>query len=159
MEVIMFEMRMIEASNQKQAICDHILHELPNWFGIEDSIKDYVLNVQTQIFYAAYTGDCPVGFVSLKVHNPFTAELYVLGILEDFHRKGIGKQLVNACESYCRRNQIEFLTVKTLDESRESKEYAQTRLFYQSMGFKPLEVFKSLWDEENPCLFMAKYLL
>jgi hypothetical protein len=49
-----------------------------------------------------------------------------------------------------------FLTVKTLDESRESKSYEKTRKFYLSVGFLPLEVFPLLWDENNPCLFMAK---
>jgi hypothetical protein len=51
---------------------------------------------------------------------------------------------------------MEFLTVKTLDESRASKSYEKTRLFYLSVGFKPLEVFPLLWDKDNPCLFMAK---
>lgn len=26
------------------------------------------------------------------------------------------------------------------------------------MGFKPIEVFRKLWNEDNPCLFMAKYI-
>ena len=40
----------------------------------------------------------------------------------------------------------------------ESKSYKKTRLFYQSVGFKPLEVFPMHWDKDNPCLFMAKSL-
>ena len=53
---------------------------------------------------------------------------------------------------------MEYLTVKTLDESRECSSYEKTRLFYLKAGFKPLEVFPMLWDEYNPCLFMAKYI-
>jgi hypothetical protein len=48
--------------------------------------------------------------------------------------------------------------VKTLDESAEYEPYNKTRAFYQKMGFIPLEVFTTFWNEENPCLFMAKYL-
>ena len=31
------------------------------------------------------------------------------------------------------------------------KEYDDTNRFYQSLGFKELEVFPTLWDERNPC--------
>lgn len=31
------------------------------------------------------------------------------------------------------------------------KEYDQTNLFYQSLGFKEFEVFPTLWDDKNPC--------
>jgi len=51
-----------------------------------------------------------------------------------------------------------YLTVKTLDESREDEGYARTRRFYYAMGFQPLEVFPMLWDADNPCLCMLKYL-
>jgi hypothetical protein len=36
--------------------------------------------------------------------------------------------------------------------------YARTRAFYQAMGFRPLEEFKQIWDEANPCGLMVKYL-
>ena len=81
-----------------------------------------------------------------------------MGVLQEYHRRGVGKLLINVCEKYCIDNKIEFLTVKTLDASRESESYKKTRLFYQNIGFKPLEVFPLLWDENNPCLFMAKYI-
>lgn len=79
-----------------------------------------------------------------------------MGVLEAYHRRGIGRSLVAACEKYCRDHRKEFLTVKTLAEARASKSYEKTRLFYLSMGFKPLEVFPDLWDEDNPCLLMVK---
>jgi GNAT superfamily N-acetyltransferase len=137
-------------------ICNDILRDLPSWFGIEDSIVDYVKQVKLMPFYAVFDNDHPIGFVAIKDHNAYTAEICVMGVLKEYHRHGIGKQLVNACVEYCLYNNIEFLTVKTLDESRESESYRKTRLFYQSLGFKPLEVFPLLWDEDNPCLFMVK---
>jgi GNAT superfamily N-acetyltransferase len=99
-----------------------------------------------------------IGFVAIKIHNRYTSEVCVMGILKEYHRQGIGKMLINKCEQFCIENGIEFLTVKTLDESRASKSYEKTRLFYLAMGFKPLEVFKTLWNEDNSCLFMAKYI-
>ena len=35
---------------------------------------------------------------------------------------------------------------------------ARTHRFYAAEGFVPLEVLPTLWDEENPCLPMAKVL-
>ena len=131
---------------------------MPAWFGVESSIVDYVEQVQTMPFYAAYNNDVVIGFVAIKVHNQYTSEICVMGILKEFHRKGIGKSLIKYCEDYCKKNKMEFLTVKTLDVSRESKSYEKTRLFYQMNGFKPLEVFPLLWDKDNPCLFLAKHI-
>lgn len=144
--------------DEKSNICNAILRMLPDWFGIEASIVDYAEQVRSMPFYAAFDGECPLGFIALKVHNPSAAEVYVMGLLPDYHHQGLGKKLIVACEQYCRENGIEFLTVKTLDASRESKSYEKTRLFYLAAGFKPLEVFPLLWDEDNPCLFMAKHI-
>ena len=145
-------------ASEKSAICNDILRALSNWFGIEDSIVDYVAGVADKPFYAVYDGDTAVGFVSIKVHNPHTAEIYVMGIKESYHGQGLGRKLVAACEDFCRANGMEFLTVKTLDASREDAFYDRTRKFYLAMGFRPLEVFPTLWDVANPCLFMAKYV-
>jgi len=151
-------LREIKNENDKSSICNNILRALPNWFGVEASIVDYVEQVKVMPFYAVFDNENAIGFVAIKIHNPYTAEVCVMGVLKEYHRQGAGKQLIKACEKYCFDNKIEFLTVKTLDASRESKSYNKTRLFYQNMGFKPLEVFPLLWDENNPCLFMVKYI-
>jgi hypothetical protein len=46
--------------------------------------------------------------------------------------------------------------VKTLGPSSDDSNYAKTRAFYSAMGFRPLEEFKQIWDEHNPCLVMVK---
>jgi 8-oxo-dGTP diphosphatase len=79
-----------------------------------------------------------------------------MGIHPDFHRRGIGRSLVAAAEEYALELGVEYIQVKTLDTSHPSLEYARTRTFYESLGFRPLEVFPDLWDEENPCLLMVK---
>jgi len=152
------ELREITAPETKSALCNQILCALPNWFGIPESIADYTEEVKPQPFYALFDQETPIGFVSLKIHNPHTAEIYVMGILKTHHRQGLGKKIINHCVNFCKEKNIEFLTVKTLDEKNPDVYYAKTRLFYQQMGFKPLEVFPLLWDECNPCLFMVKYI-
>lgn len=154
----MFDIKQIDAPEQKAAICNTILRALPSWFGAEASIVDYVEKTQSMPFWAAFDKEKPLGFVALKVHNSYTAEVCVMGILAHYHRNGIGKQLVQCCESFCAGQHIEYLTVKTLDSSVPSDSYAKTRQFYLALGFRPLEVFPLYWDKDNPCLLMVKYL-
>lgn len=148
----------IQDPQEKSRICDQILHALPNWFGIESSIVDYVNDVPSMIFFAAMEGSYSIGFAALKIHNPYTCEVYIMGIQAEYHRQGIGQKLILACETHCKASGAEFLTVKTLDEARADPYYEKTRKFYLSMGFRPLEVFPTLWDISNPCLLMAKAL-
>jgi GNAT superfamily N-acetyltransferase len=152
----MITIKTVLNSYEKSSICNTTLRALPSWFGIESSIIDYVGQVKEMPFYAAFDDDKPIAFVAIKVHNPYTAEVCVMGVLKEYHRQGIGKRLIECCDEYCRESKMGFLTVKTLDESRKSKSYEKTRLFYLSVGFKPLEVFPLHWDKDNPCLFMAK---
>ncbi|MDL2233294.1 GNAT family N-acetyltransferase [Ruminococcaceae bacterium OttesenSCG-928-L11] len=153
-----FELREITAADEKAAICDAILHGLPHWFGIEESIQGYIRDCREMPFWAVYDASAAVGFLALKPHNPHTAELAVMGIRPEYHRSGLGRILVTQAKAYCREKGFRFLTVKTLDESREDEGYAKTRCFYLAMGFYPLEVFPTLWDDANPCLLMATYL-
>jgi len=155
---MIFSPRTLVEEKEKEKIAREILQALPDWFGIEASTEEYVKTSKNLPFFALYHKEQPVGFVALKLHNPYTAEIYVMGVLKEFHRKGLGKALVSEVEGFCMENKMEFLTVKTLDISQESIAYEKTRKFYLSLGFKPLEVFPTLWDESNPCLFMAKCL-
>lgn len=158
MRLLMFNVKEIDIPEQKAYICDAVLHALPSWFGVESSIVDYMHKVQTMPFWAAFNAEKPVGFVALKVHNSYTSEVYVMGVLKEYHQHGIGRQLIGCCEAFCFNNSTEFLTVKTLDTSAASKSYAKTIKFYSAMGFRPLEVFPLHWGKGNPCLFMAKRL-
>ncbi len=147
---------------ERRAVADVILRALPDWFGIESAIVDYVEQVaQTEDmwFWAARRASRPVGFLSLRRHNAYTAEVHCMGLLEEFHRRGIGAALVRTAEGRAQAQGMEFLTVKTLDASHPDAGYAKTRAFYAAMGFRPLEVFPTLWGEENPCVFMAKSLV
>jgi ribosomal protein S18 acetylase RimI-like enzyme len=150
------QIREVNNANEKSDICNIVLRALPNWFGVEASIVDYMQQVKALPFIAAYENDVAIGFIALKSHTQYASEICVMGILSEYHRRGIGKQLVTACEQICRENKTDFLTVKTLAESRESKSYEKTRHFYLAQGFKPVEVFPTIWDEENPCLLMIK---
>lgn len=154
----MIEIKTIDNDQLKSDITDIILHQLPNWFGIEESTQEYIKGVKGKVFYAVYDGNDVVGFICLKMNNPYTAEIYVMGILEQYHRHGIGRNLVNIAEQYIKENLYKFFMVKTLGESSDDESYRRTRTFYRSVGFHPLEEIKEIWGEENPCLIMVKHI-
>lgn len=154
----MIRYRTVDNKDAKTDITLAIMNALPEWFSPPEDIAAKSVTHREYPFFAAYDGERAVGFAVLKIHNPCTADIYNLGVLREYHRMGIGHRLVEMCVRYCRENHHRFLTVKTLDESAVYEPYNSTRAFYFKEGFCPLEVFTSVWDEENPCLFMAKVI-
>jgi ribosomal protein S18 acetylase RimI-like enzyme len=152
------DIRMVERPDEKMAITKEIMHSLPIWFSPPEDIEKKAITHRAYPFFAAYDVGVPIGFIALKIHNASTADIYNLGVLASYHRQGVGRRLLETTEQYCRDSGCLYLTVKTLDSSAENEPYERTRAFYQKMGFIPLEVFTTFWNEENPCLFMAKYL-
>ena len=138
----------------KEKICDEILRSLPEWFGIENAIRDYTNNVKSLDFVTTSLFGKPVGFCALKLHYGINCELYVLGIFKEFQNRGIGSIMIKGVENFARDKKMSFLTVKTVSENSPDQNYARTRLFYTSCGFRPLEEFPTLWDKNNPCLYM-----
>lgn len=148
--------RYTELENGDSSVCELVLRALPNWFGIEASTDAYIDKSAELPMIVAYNDHTPVAFLSLKQHSDFSFEIYIMGVLPEFHGNGIGKDLVGEAEKYIVNRNAEFLQVKTVDASRECEFYKKTRLFYKALGFKELEVFPTLWDEFNPCLLMIK---
>ena len=146
----------ITDSNRKSALCDGILRALPDWFGIESSIVEYVTKVRDLPFWAMMEDGEAAGFVALLPHTQSAAEVCVMGVRQSHHRSGLGRQLIEACNHWCRENGVLYLTVKTLADTHPDPGYAKTRAFYAAMGFVPIEVFPTLWDAHNPCLQMIK---
>jgi len=150
------DISIVQEPEDKTAITLRIMHSLPAWFSPPDDIDRKAIIHKEYPFFAAYNGAEPIGFITLKIHNQYTADIYNLGVLEQYHRQGVGRRLLEAAEEYCVKNSYIYLTVKTLDSSADYEPYERTRAFYLNMGFIPLEVFTTFWNEENPCLFMVK---
>jgi len=148
----------VENADDKKTTTLKIMHSLPAWFSPPEDIERKAVIHREYPFIAAFDDDVPIGFLALKVHNQYTADIFNLGVLESYHRQGIGRLLIETAEQFCVDCGYLYLTVKTLDSSAEYEPYERTRAFYSKMGFIPLEVFKTFWNEENPCLFMAKWL-
>lgn len=142
----------------KANLCEKVLRSLPEWFGIESAILDYINDVRGMETWSVLVDQAEVGFLSVNKHNTWTAEIHVMGVMPSFHGQGLGTQLLRVVEQELSLEGFQFLTVKTLSESRPNEEYDKTRKFYLRAGFLPLEEFKTLWGEANPCLMLIKTL-
>lgn len=138
--------------------CEKVLRNLPDWFGLEEALQNYVVEANELPTFVATLNAETVGFMSVKIHFSKSAELYVLGVMRERHRQGIGRQLLAACERYLIEQGIRFVQVKTLAASAGDPGYERTRKFYESSGYLALEEFPELWDPQNPCLQMIKSL-
>jgi GNAT superfamily N-acetyltransferase len=146
--------RAVEEPGERSELCRRILETLPEWFGIAESVEDYVSDVAELPTFAVGSD----AFLSLKQHTEAAAEIYVMGVRPERQGEGAGTALVRAGEAFLRARGVEYLQVKTLAPSHPSTHYARTRRFYESRGFRPLEELTGIWNESNPCLIMVKHL-
>ena len=143
-------LKMIMDSDDKASIARQILEALPQWFGIPESREQYIADCRNWPFFATFEGERPVGFLCLKETGKATMELAVMGVLPEFHRRGIGRRLFAMAREYAVQNGYAFLQVKTVQMGRYPC-YDDTNRFYLSLGFQEFEVLKTLWDEANSC--------
>ena len=153
-----FELVEITQSETKSAICAEILELLPEWFGIPEANKAYAKQVEDEKFVVIKQNNSVCGFISAKKHNEKSAELTVMGIKENYHRNGFGRMLVEKIETGLKLEGVEYLSVKTLADTRECPCYERTRQFYKGLHFVELEIINEIWGDDNPCLYMVKKL-
>lgn len=149
--------REVVAPEEKTALARAVLEALPDWFGIPEAREEYIQNSASETFFAAFDGETPVGFLTLKRTGDATAELAVMGVRKEYHRRGIGRALFEAAKTRAAALGYAFLQVKTVQMGR-CPEYDATNRFYLALGFRELEVFPTLWDERNPCQVYIMYI-
>ena len=81
----------VENPAEKAEISARILHALPDWFGLPDSTQKYIDDSRSMPFFAAVREGQAVGFAALKATSPCAGEIYVMGVLPEYHRSGIGQ--------------------------------------------------------------------
>ena len=140
----------IKDSDEKKRIARTVLEGLKEWFEVEESREGYIRDCADWIFLAAKGDDKVMGFLCLKETGNATVELAVMGVLKDYHRNGIGRQLVDKAIEVAESSGYEFMQVKTV-KMGVYEDYDKTNEFYISCGFKEFELFPLYWDEANPC--------
>lgn len=140
------------------AACEAILHALPDWFGVPESIQGYRKDIESMETLVLGPEGSPRGFLTLKLHGEGAAEIQVMAVMSERQGAGMGRALIEEAEARLGRRGCELLQVKTLGPSRESEHYARTRAFYAAMGFIPLEEFTGIWEPGSHCLVLVKAL-
>lgn len=136
--------------NEKRTIARKVLEALKDWFEVDESREQYIRESADRIFIAAKENNEYVGFLCLKETGRDTVELAVMGVLMEYHRSGIGRQLFEKAKAIAVSEGYSFMQVKTVQMGKYPN-YDKTNLFYISCGFKEFEVFPEYWDEDNPC--------
>ena len=123
---------------------------LPDWFAMEEGREQYIKESAEQICIGAVEDTEYIGFLCLKETGKDTLELAVMGVLKEYHRQGIGREMFMMAKNIACEKGYSFLQVKTVQMGKY-EDYDDTNRFYISLGFKEFEVFPTLWDEANPC--------
>ena len=129
-----------------------------HWFSAEQALADYEREINDLPTFVARSGVSVIGFVTLKQHFPRSGEMYVMGVMAEQHRQGIGRRLLVRAEDWLRSQGVEYVHVKTLGPSRPDEGYERARAFYGALGYCPPEELRTLWDESNPALVLVKKL-
>ena len=140
----------ITDSNEKQTIAREVLEALTDWFEVEESREGYISGCTDWTFLAAKEGQKAIGFLCLKETGNATVELAVMGILREYHRRGLGRALFEEAKKIAAEEGYSFMQVKTV-EMGVYPDYDITNRFYRSLGFQEFEVIREIWGEDNPC--------
>ena len=139
----------IKNAELKRTISRKVLEALRDWFEVDESREKYIRECADWIFLAAKEDEYE-GFLCLKETGSATVKLAVMGILKEYHRKGLGRTLFEEAKRIAIEGGYSFMQVKTV-KMGVYPDYDITNRFYQSLGFQEFEVIKELWGEDNPC--------
>jgi len=82
----------IDSSQHRPEAVAALLRDLPEWFGIEQAVRDYIDAARELPNTAALRDGEVVGVCLVKRHTPAAAEIELLAVRRDLHRHGIGRR-------------------------------------------------------------------
>lgn len=146
-------------SRRDPPLVERVLRSLPEWFGIDEAIHQYVRDAADPAYESltAWAGDRCIGVALISRHYPEAGELHLIAVDAAHRQVGVGRQLVERAAFDLVDTGAQLFSVHTVRPSYPDTGYAQTRGFYRSMGFLPLEEHRGL-DWTGPTLILVKPL-
>ena len=86
---------------------------MPEWFGMPEYTKNYIEKSSEMPFLAIYVDNIVAGFASLKKTGEHTSEIFCMGVIKKYHRKGLGQQLYYELEKLAKKLGYKYIQVKT----------------------------------------------
>jgi GNAT superfamily N-acetyltransferase len=150
-------------SAEKKQACIEITKQLPTWFGQEESNKQYAEDALK--YPALLVKDDDNRNIGLLVYKTTFDEqldrdvidIHWLGVMPEYHRKGLGKELAHQTALIALENNIQTLTVETLDPAAKDESYLKSYSFYLDFGFKTYHKFS--YGEKTPMIKMRTFLV
>lgn len=139
--------------------CDAIIASLPDWFGMDEGIRECAAAVRSEPGLVYERDGAAVGFLTVVAPSAVTAEISWLAVHANDRSRGAGTALVaRLLDDLRAEGRARLLLVKTLsDRTDPGPEYAATRAFYLARGFRPAAEL-DLFGPENPIQLMAQRL-
>ncbi len=145
-------------SDTDAGVCDAIIASLPEWFGLDEGIRECAKAVRTQEGLVCERSDRGlVGFLTYERISPPTVEITWFAVHADHRGTGIGTELLAALVAALDGNDVRLLAVKTLSDRAgdPGPEYSATRAFYLARGFVPAAEL-DLFGPENPIQLLTR---
>lgn len=152
-----FTLSRVTGSPELAAITAELLRRLPSWFAIPEANAAYAESATRLPGLVARAATGTAGVLLHRRHFAEAAEIHLMAVSPSWHRRGVGRALVDAVAADLGADGCRLLHVKTLGAEHPDLGYAATRSFYRSVGFLPLEETTDLWPR-HPCLLMVKPL-
>ncbi|MFD7619353.1 GNAT family N-acetyltransferase [Streptomyces sp. NPDC059802] len=156
-DVAAFQTSKITGSAELAGITAGLIGALPSWFGIPQVNAEYVESANRLSGLVARTDTESIGVLLYQRHFAEAAEIHLMAVAPSWHRRGVGRALVDELVSELTLDGCRLLQVKTLGATHPDRGYARTRAFYRSVEFVPLEETNDLWPG-TPCLIMVRRL-
>jgi ribosomal protein S18 acetylase RimI-like enzyme len=141
--------------------CDAVVAGLPYHFGDPSGRTECAQAVREQEGLVALDKGVVAGFLTLTRHDPRSAEISWMAVRADCRRQGRGRALVEEAARRLARDGVQLLCALTLGpsavEPRASDNYADTRAFYDALGFVPLRELR-LQGWRSPALMLVRPL-
>ena len=87
----------VAARGPSPEIAELLLTGLPDWFGIPEATQAYVDEARSlPALVACDDAGEPVGVLVHRRHFPESIEIHVMAVARSWHRRGVGRALVDA---------------------------------------------------------------
>ena len=146
-----------ELRPEDAARCDEIVASLPEWFGLDEGIREAADAVRHQRGLVYEREGTVFGFLTYEPRATESAEITWIAVHPEARGGGVGTALLEVLTTRLVREGKRLLFVKTLSDRQDpGPEYAATRAFYLGRGFVPAaELDLDPPDPENPIQLMV----